>query len=245
MDVERLPLARYLPELERLADAGVDLVLVAGQAVNFWAKFYSRQSEALIEFAPFVSKDVDLFGEVQCLYELPKILDGELKRFSDVRQSVVGIFTTNSDPPLVFELLRTLYGPVSSERILERSLHIGKIHLIDPISLLVCKVHNATGIDQERRQDIRHVKMMTHVVHAYYCDGLEKVGDLMTPRQFINEVRYLLDFAEDPAFQKGMRIADQTLRDCFPDDEIQTAGEKFESLGRFFDSTLNPALKTE
>ena len=244
MDAEPLPLANYLPELERLAEEDIDLVLVAGQAVNFWANYYSSYAEELREFAPFVSKDVDLFGEERFLSEIPKVLRGKLKRFRDVRHSVVGIFTMDSDPPLTFELLRSLYGPVSSSRLLARSLRIGKIRVIDPISLLVCKAHNAAGIDQERRQDARHVKMIL-VVFAYLSDGLSTVGERMTARQFIKEVRYLLEHADNSLFKKGLSMSECSLRECIPIAEIQQARSRFERLKRFADSTLARALESE
>lgn len=159
-DKTPVPLAQYLPELKRLKEAGANFVLVAGQAVNLWALRFMEVESGLKEFAPFVSKDVDLFGTFDDLYLIPKILKGELMRFRDMRTPVMGVFTTSSEPVLMFELLRGVYGPVLTDKIYERSVFVDGITVIDPISLLVSKCHNAAGIDQEKRQDVRHVQMM-------------------------------------------------------------------------------------
>ncbi|MDF1755519.1 MAG: hypothetical protein P1U89_22205 [Verrucomicrobiales bacterium] len=233
-DDERLPLALYLPELEKLNKAGADFILVAGQAVNFWAEFYSIKNPLLLEYAPFVSKDVDLFGPIEGLYKIPGILDGELKRFSDLRQPVVGVFKTNSEPQLMFELLRSIYGPVSAEKIAARVQIRNPIAVIDPVSLLVSKAHNAAGLEQEDRQDVRHVQMMVLATHAYYADLCQAVGDQITPRQFINECKYLLSYADYSSFKKGISMADAELTDCLPLKLIQEIGEQHESIGRFY-----------
>lgn len=242
-DKPRLPLSHYLPELEKIREQGTDLILVAGQAVNFRADRYQDKDPELLEFVPFVSKDVDLFGAFDDLYIIPKVLDGELKRFRDLRTPVMGVFTTNSDPSLMFELLRGVYGPVSTEKIRNRALDIGQVKIIDPVSLLISKCHNAAGIEQEKRQDVKHVQMMVKVSRCYFDQGVRAVGEKMTPRQFINECKYLLEFADNHIFQKGLSMAGSSVRNCFPVDEIQKAGDTHESLGRFFDNTLMPTIQ--
>ena len=245
MDAEkpRLPLTDYLPELVRLREAGADFVLVAGQAVNFWASRYSDTKNELHGYRPFVSKDVDLFGSFHDLYMIPKILGGELKRFQDVRTPVMGVFTTDSEPFLMFELLRGVYGPVKTEKIVARAKSLEGIAIIDPISLLICKVHNAAGIDQDGRQDVRHVQMMVLVSHSYYSDLCDAVGGQITPRQFINECKFLLDFADNPAFRKGLSMSAANLSDCFPLAKIKIIGQEHEAIGRYYENTFFPMWK--
>lgn len=244
MERERVPLARYLPELERLAEAGAEFILVAGQAVNFWAEHFSADNPALLEFEPFASKDVDLFGSMDDLYRIPKVLSGELKRVRDLRTPVMGVFTTDGEPSLMFELLRDVYGPVSTAKIIERSRELGAVRVIDPISLLVAKSHNAAKIDQEKRQDVKHVRMMVLASRSHYLKILKAVGDQVTLRMFIKEVRYLLDFADDADFQKGLAMAEAEFTDCVPVDQIKEAGAEHESLARFVEGTLQPFIET-
>ena len=51
------------PILARLADLDRDLVLVGGQAVNFWAFVCEGRVPALARAGPFASRDVDFCGD--------------------------------------------------------------------------------------------------------------------------------------------------------------------------------------
>jgi len=222
---------------------GVDFVLVAGQAVNFWASYFSKQEPDLELFKPFVSKDIDLFGSAEGFREMKKVIKGELKMSADVRTPVIGVFTTDSEPVLIFELLRSVYGPVLTDKIKQRAKRVGGISVIDPLSLLISKCHNAGGISQENRQDIRHVKMMVLAAHAHYFAICDAVGNQITPRQFINECKYLLEFTGNAVFQKGLALAGASLPECFPLEKIATLGEKHPAIGRFYANRLWPALR--
>jgi hypothetical protein len=47
------------PILAKLSDLDRDLVLVGGQAVNFWAFVYEGRVPALARAGPFARRDVD------------------------------------------------------------------------------------------------------------------------------------------------------------------------------------------
>lgn len=51
-----------LVRLERIADS---VVVVGGQAVNYWAEFYAPRVPAIDREAPFTSKDIDFRGDVR------------------------------------------------------------------------------------------------------------------------------------------------------------------------------------
>lgn len=53
-----------LRRLERIADS---VVLVGGQAVNFWAELYASRVPAINREAPFTSKDIDFCGDVRAV----------------------------------------------------------------------------------------------------------------------------------------------------------------------------------
>ncbi len=53
-----------LMRLERIADS---VVVVGGQAVNFWAEFYAPRVPAIEREAPFTSKDIDFCGDVRAV----------------------------------------------------------------------------------------------------------------------------------------------------------------------------------
>ena len=55
----RLAFADVKPILSRLERIADSVVLVGGQAVNFWAEIYAPRVPAIDREAPFTSKDID------------------------------------------------------------------------------------------------------------------------------------------------------------------------------------------
>ena len=53
------------------------IVLVGGQAVNFWAERYSESDSALREKAPFTSKDIDFQGDADAVRTCAERLEGK------------------------------------------------------------------------------------------------------------------------------------------------------------------------
>jgi hypothetical protein len=49
--------------------AGVDVILVGGQAINVWATRYLARAAELESEGPFTSKDVDLWGDRKAVRE--------------------------------------------------------------------------------------------------------------------------------------------------------------------------------
>ncbi len=80
--------------------------------------------------------------------------------------------------------------------------------------------------------------MMVLAARAYFLDILGEVGKAVTERQFINEVRYLLDLHEDRGMRDGLAAAGFALRQCLPLSEIVDAGEHHLKLTRFAENTL-------
>jgi hypothetical protein len=67
--------------LEQLGPLGQELVLVGGQAVNFWAESYVARSPELQREAPFTSKDIDFCGSVSQAEECARRLRGSCRVF--------------------------------------------------------------------------------------------------------------------------------------------------------------------
>ena len=64
------------PLLAKVADLGRELVLVGGQAVNFWASYYERRVPELAREAPFTSKDIDFCGDQRAVRVCAERLGG-------------------------------------------------------------------------------------------------------------------------------------------------------------------------
>jgi hypothetical protein len=64
------------PILAKVADLGHALVLVGGQAVNFWASFYQGRVADIAREAPFTSKDIDFCGDQSAVRACAERLGG-------------------------------------------------------------------------------------------------------------------------------------------------------------------------
>jgi hypothetical protein len=71
--------------LAKIADLDRDLVLVGGQAVNFWASYYEPRVPDLAREAPFTSKDIDFCGDPRAVRLCAERLGGtpHLATFDD------------------------------------------------------------------------------------------------------------------------------------------------------------------
>jgi hypothetical protein len=67
------------PVLAKLAVLERELVLVGGQAVNFWAAHYENRVPELAIEAPFASKDIDFCGDAQAVRICAERLGGKAR----------------------------------------------------------------------------------------------------------------------------------------------------------------------
>lgn len=217
---ESTEFSQYLSILEELADEGVDFVLAAGHAVNAWAQVFYERIDGIKDFLPFTSKDVDLIANRSEIFKLARKLRGNLKVFRDLRSPVLGVFTTSDDPPLRFELLQSLYGMGETDRIIRRAKHFGSIPIIDPVLLLVSKACNLGGLEQEGRQDEKHLILMSKVTQCYFEDLLNAVGEHVSERDVLRELKLMIGLLKQSLPSRGLRAAGLKSTDCIPMDFI-------------------------
>jgi len=213
---ENASLETYVSCLRSLDQSGIKFVLVAGHAVNYWANYYSSKDTIFESFLPFTSKDADLIGTRDQLYRIAKTLSGTLQIYRDLRTPVLGVFTTDDSPPLKLELLQGLYGMGNPERIITRAKHFGTIPVIDPILLLVSKAANLGGLDQDGRQDKKHLQMMSLISRCYLEDLVHAVGEHISERDLINELKLMKSLLEERLPTKGLELAKLTINHCLP-----------------------------
>lgn len=63
---------------------GCDAVVVGGQSLTLWAERYFNRTPELIQYAPFVSKDIDYLGFRDAAIELAKRLGAKSPTFPDL-----------------------------------------------------------------------------------------------------------------------------------------------------------------
>jgi hypothetical protein len=195
-------LDQFDPVLNATNDGGQPYLLIGGQAVYFWASLYIGEEQALEQWRPFTSKDIDFHGGRFDLIRFAKQM-GVVPRFPHKKEmtawagaAVVRIpgGTTSVD------FLRSMPGVKSTEAIrfaVERNYQGWRLRVLDPISLLSCKATLALKVKQDGRRDAEHAKIMIYCVRAFLREGLRGMesGEIVE-RGWLNAVERVLKLAE-------------------------------------------------
>lgn len=163
-----------------------DVVVVGGHAVNLWASFYAaRGDEELAMFAPFTSKDADVFVRDKELARAIATTAGWTFRLNpSARSQVLALIVMErGEATLSVDVLRAVRGLTDED--LARSVMIefanGKRYALpSPDLMLKAKLANLSAIDQSDRQDARHVRILVRCCANYLRDAIEaaRTGDI-------------------------------------------------------------------
>lgn len=145
--------------LARLHGQG-DLVLVGGQAVNFWATYYLDRAPELAEKAPYTSKDIDFSASHAAVKECAKRLGGtaRLASLDDMNTPNTGtvVFVDYDGYERQIDFLTVPAGLVAEEvtrtsfpaRILgDDGSTAATFHVLHPVLSLRSRIHNVAFID--------------------------------------------------------------------------------------------------
>lgn len=220
----------YLRVLKSLTDDGCSYFLEGGQAVNFWAEYFTLRDRGVIElekYQPFTSKDCDLWVSMAALEYFETKIEGKLKKGKSPADGQLAVFTTNGEPPLKIDLMSGVFGipPAEIGRLEKRALEVRGIRLIDPLFLFKGKCHNLVKLPQLGRQDLKHVMMLSLILPAYLEELLEavKIGDL-DERRFLKEIKLLLQIGRGTWVRQGLKKAGLTLAEVIPIKILSSCG---------------------
>jgi len=156
---------RQFSEIFKMRNAaGKPYILIGGQAVNYWAEHYLPSEPQLEKLQPFTSEDIDFKGSHEDVQRIasqlalnpcypPKVAMtalsgaipfqiGELKSTIEVVRRIPGISDSMETPAIQAEWE-------------------GKtIRVLDPVSLLACKLELAATVSQEKRRDVVHLRIL-------------------------------------------------------------------------------------
>ncbi len=188
----------YVSFLQDLDKARKPYFLEGGQAVNFWAEYCSAwDGGKLEEFRPFTSDDCDIWISRAALEYLEQKQSGNLVKGTSPADGQLGVLKLGGNPPLKIDLLTNVYGipPIQYERLVQRSLTVNDVTVIDPLNLFLSKCHCLLELDQTGRQDEKHMKMLCLILPSYLSGLVEEIrSGVMTERSFINEIKLLRKF---------------------------------------------------
>lgn len=154
--------------------------MIGGQAVNYWAEHYLADEPDLRKSAPFTSEDIDFQGNRDDVRQIAE----QLKLTPVFPHKVVMTALAGAIPFRIgklasnIEVVRDVPGVTAAA---VEAMAVGaewngrQIRVLDPISLLLCKVKLAVTFSQENRQDIEHLKIVFFCVRGFLREVLLEV----------------------------------------------------------------------
>jgi len=171
---------RQFSEVFKIRDEnGNPYVLIGGQAVNYWAERYLPAEPQLKQLQPFTSEDIDFKGDRSDVQRIARQLDLTPVFPHKVEMTALSGFIAFNISGLrsTIEIVRRIPGVSDSlETTAIRAEWEGKtIRVLDPISLLACKLELAAKVSQEKRKDVTHLKILLPCVRCFLGELLVQV----------------------------------------------------------------------
>ena len=195
-------------EVFKIRDAaGQPYLLIGGQAVNYWAEHYLSTDPQLEKLRPFTSEDIDFKGEsvdVQRIARQLELTPGyppkvQMTALAGVIPFQIGGLKSN------IEIVRRIPGVSGSvDALAIQAEWNGKtIRVLDPISLLACKLELVASVPQEKRHDVAHLKILLPCVRAFLDEFLQKVERGEIPaRHWLGAAKQVLKLTIDKRAKK-------------------------------------------
>jgi hypothetical protein len=139
--------------LARLADLEHEIVLVGGQAVNFWANYYEKRVPELAKGAPYTSKDIDFVGPHAAVEECAHRLGGtaRLATIEDMNTPNTGVvlYVDEDKHARQIDFLGAVAGventhetSIGAEVLDEAGQPIATFRVMHPVLCLLSRAHN-------------------------------------------------------------------------------------------------------
>jgi len=196
-------------------DSKEPILLVGGHAVNVWAlSYYDRAQAEILPHEPLTSSDMDVYATRNALTWLSSVLGGKLY-VGNPREIVIGAIELRiGEYMLTIEVLRSVKGVTDTELANRAVLSVSGYEILVPLPhvLLKAKLSNALELEQDDRQDVKHVRLLAIVLREYLLD-LAAVATKENERELMEIVRdsvKVMKSEDAEAFEKkyGMRFDD-------------------------------------
>lgn len=213
-------------------------MVVGGHAVNIWAlTYFSRLGLQLQPYAPFTTKDLDLWGPRKILDSLAQKYNVEIT-LSPPRSPGIGyVVIPKGALQLKVELLTGVNGirRIEEQNGVQLNILGTKVRVLDAISCLKAKIANAADIDQTSRQDVKHVKIMKLCAREFAIDMLAQGNQgQISERLAVNYLEDLLETTTSPKAETVTGKWDIPFDDVMPLEAIrQSTMDKVQNFIRF------------
>lgn len=195
-------------EVFKIRDAiGQPYLLIGGQAVNYWAEHYLHADPRLEKLKPFTSEDIDFKGGSEDVQRIARQLElpagyppkAQLTALAGIIPFQIGDLKSN------IEIVRRIPGVSGSvDALAIQAEWNGKtIRVLDPISLLACKLELVATVSQKNRQDVAHLKILVPCVRAFLNEFLQRVERREIPaRHWLGAANRVLKLTTDHRARK-------------------------------------------
>jgi len=198
-------------EVFKIRDAdGQPYVLIGGQAVNYWAEHYLPADPQLEKLRPFTSEDIDFKGGHADVQRIARQLELAPGYPPKVQMTALAGFIPFQigDLKSAIEVVRRIPGISDAHTPAIQADWDGiTIRVLDPISLLACKLELAATVSQKKRQDVVHLKMLLPCVRAFLGEILQQVDLGKLPaKEWLKVANQVLKLTTD---HRARKIADK------------------------------------
>ena len=157
---------------------GNPYVLIGGQAVNYWAETYCHVETRLQELVPFTSVDIDFKGTREDVQSIAEELGRKAFFPGTVEMTALAgtIPIKLGDLDSAIEVVRIVPGVSDAElMVVESELRGNRIRVMDPISVAASKLELSYLASQEKRQDLKQLKIAILCVRGFLRGTLEVI----------------------------------------------------------------------
>lgn len=166
---------------------GAKIVLVGGQALNFWAEQFLPRVPQLSAGAPFTSKDIDFCGDRASVVDCAKRLQGRPllpKDFDPTPSTGAVIFVDEEGATRQIDFLERPFG-LKAQDVFGTSIPIEAIDdngeptgvvfkVMNPVRCMESRVHNFIGLGQNSAHALKQLRVSILCAREFMRDLLEQ-----------------------------------------------------------------------
>lgn len=220
-------------------------LVVGGHAVHLWALAYSDQLGPELErWFPLMSKDLDLYGSAALLQGLKEKFGGEY-RLSGPRGPVIGqLVLKRNGAERKIDVLRNVVGIAPQDLVtgvlieFEANGEWLTCRVAPLLLLFQGKVANLATLNQNGRNDRKHVEILVSVVRVYLASLISATeANELPARATVNALMQVLKITKSPEASKCLKEFGINFPAIWPRKELADA--KVAPLGKFVEHQLS------
>lgn len=181
--------------LEKLLDAKEDIVLIGGQALNFWAGERYASVAELSADAPYTSTDIDFYGGTDQVVRCAKLVGGTPSVYGP-RHATVSAGSITTPDGIQIDFVHTPKGVSPPKEILAKSISFPRFRVMHPIHVLKSRAANVLHIPRTDDHSLKQLRASVYVVREFIRQDVLAAGMIKKARH-LNEQAFDVAKSED------------------------------------------------